>query len=155
MTRGHKMSPPNGAKQPTVQPNIIIHQTPSIQEPSFRSTKLEEIKSQFGARRLPRKMRRKKMTTVKHKLGKSGRKVCVLIKNHITRKQVQHECGVLKQKQISEIRKYLKKHNLLKGGSVAPNNVLKATYEQAILAGDVMNKSYDTLLHNYNTKEGN
>ena len=47
MTRGHKMSPPNGAKQPTVQPNIIIHQTPSIQEPSFRSTKLEEIKSQF------------------------------------------------------------------------------------------------------------
>ena len=102
---------------------------------------------------MPRKILRKKMMTVKHKLGKSGRKVCVLIKNHKTRKQIQHECSALKQTKISEIRNYLKKHNLLKGGSVAPNDVLKATYEQAILAGDVVNKSYDTLIHNYNTKE--
>ena len=89
------------------------------------------------------------MTTLKHKLGKSGRKVSVLIKNHRTRKQIQIECGALKQKKISEVRSYLKKHNLLKGGSVAPNDVLKATYEQAILAGDVVNKSAETLIHNY------
>ena len=85
------------------------------------------------------------MTTLKHKLGKSGRKVCVLIKNHQTRKQIQREYGALKQKKISEVRTYLKKHNLLKGGSVAPNDVLKATYEQAILAGEINNNNSETL----------
>ena len=156
MTRGHNQ-PNDGSNKE----NIKIHQAVRADEPSIRSTKLAEIKSQFSAtnnkqrlpRKMPRKILRKKMMTVKHKLGKSGRKVCVLIKNHKTRKQIQHECSALKQTKISEIRNYLKKHNLLKGGSVAPNDVLKATYEQAILAGDVVNKSYDTLIHNYNTKE--
>ena len=156
MTRGHNQ-PNDGSNKE----NIKIHQAVRADEPSIRSNKLAEIKSQFSAtnnkqrlpRKMPRKILRKKMITVKHKLGKSGRKVCVLIKNHNTRKQIQHECSALKQTKISEIRKYLKKHNLLKGGSVAPNDVLKATYEQAILAGDVVNKSYDTLIHNYNTKE--
>jgi len=89
------------------------------------------------------------MTTIKHKLGKNGRKVCVLIKNHTTRKQIERECVALKQKNITEVRKYLKIHNLLKSGSVAPNDVLKATYTEAILAGDVTNKSAETLIHNY------
>ena len=44
---------------------------------------------------------------------------------------------------------YLKIHNLLKTGSVAPNDILKATYTEAILAGDVTNKSPETLIHNY------
>jgi hypothetical protein len=125
---------------------------PTIQTvPSIRRQKLDEIKSQFHTKqRLPRKLRRKKMTTVKHKLGKSGRKVCVLIKNHQTRKQIQREYSALKQKKISEVRSYLKKHNLLKGASIAPNDVLKAIYEQAILAGDVNNNSSETLIHNYN-----
>lgn len=153
MTRGHKTQ---DAKQRhhSASPNITIHNNSTLHEPSIRSTRLAEIKSEFVARKLPRKIRRKKMTTIKHKLGRSGRKVCVLIKNHNTRKQIKRECGELKHKKISEVRTYLKKHNLLKGGSVAPNEVLKATYEQAILAGDVVNKSYDTLLHNFNTNEG-
>jgi len=133
------------------QPPLSIPQNSFANTPdtSLRSEKLAELQSKSNAKRKPRKIRRKKMTTLKHKLGKSGRKVSVLIKNHRTRKQIQIECGALKQKKISEVRSYLKKHNLLKGGSVAPNDVLKATYEQAILAGDVVNKSAETLIHNY------
>ena len=133
------------------QPPLSIPQNSFANAPdtSLRSEKLAELQSKSNAKRKPRKIWRKKMTTLKHKLGKSGRKVSVLIKNHRTRKQIQIECGALKLKKISEVRSYLKKHNLLKGGSVAPNDVLKATYEQAILAGDVVNKSAETLIHNY------
>jgi hypothetical protein len=37
----------------------------------------------------------------------------------------------------------------LKVGSEVPNDVLRQLYENAILAGDVTNKSKDTLIHNY------
>lgn len=159
MTRNNKAANPQ-------EPSIEIHPNPLEQSgeseskstidtsPNIRRQRLDEFKSQFQVKkRLPRKLRRKKMTTVKHKLGKSGRKVCVLIKNHQTRKQVQREYSALKQKKISEVRTYLKKHNLLKGGSVAPNDVLKATYEQAILAGDVNNNNSETLIHNYKSED--
>tara|TARA_B100000902_G_C27302755_1_gene913770 strand:+ start:1770 stop:2807 length:1038 start_codon:yes stop_codon:yes gene_type:complete len=141
---------PNNAPQ-KVEPKITIHNKESTNAPpSLRSEKLLEIKQQFNPkRRKPRKIRRKKMTTVKHQLGKSGRKVCVLIKNRSTRKQIQKECGLLKQNKISDVKNYLKKHNLLKSSSIAPNDVLKATYEQAILAGEINNKNADTLIHNY------
>lgn len=159
MTRNNRGS--TSQEQPiTIHPNPLTEtsainrnvETPQT-TPSIRSQKLAEIKSQISATRVPRKLRRKKMTTLKHKLGKSGRKVCVLIKNHQTRKQIQSEYGALKQKKISEVRTYLKKHNLLKGGSVAPNDVLKATYEQAILAGEINNSNSETLIHNYNTHD--
>ena len=159
MTRNNRGS--TSQEQPiTIHPNPLTETSvvnrnieTSQTTPSIRSQKLAEIKSQISATRVPRKLRRKKMTTLKHKLGKSGRKVCVLIKNHQTRKQIQREYGALKQKKISEVRTYLKKHNLLKGGSVAPNDVLKATYEQAILAGEINNSNSEALIHNYNTHD--
>ena len=141
----------NNASQNAEPSKIKIHNKDSTNTPpSLRSEKLLQIKQDFNQkRRKPRKFRRKKMTTVKHQLGKSGRKVCVLIKNRSTRKQIQKECGLLKQNKISDVKNYLKKHNLLKSSSIAPNDVLKATYEQAILAGEINNKNADTLIHNY------
>lgn len=94
--------------------------------------------------------------TTKYKLGKTkgSNKVSVLIKNNQTRKKVQHEIGLLKQKPIMDIKNHLREKNLLKIGSFAPNDVLRQIYEQSILAGDVENKSKDTLIHNfYNDKE--
>ena len=94
--------------------------------------------------------------TTKYKLGKTkgSNKVSVLIKNNQTRKKVQHEIGLLKQKHILDIKNHLREKNLLKVGSFAPNDVLRQIYEQSILAGDVENKSKDTLIHNfYNDKE--
>ena len=44
---------------------------------------------------------------------------------------------------------YLKKHNIIKTGSPAPDSILRKLYEDSYLAGDIYNKNSDYLLHNY------
>ena len=73
----------------------------------------------------------------------------VLIKNNATRRKVKREHGLLKQKSINEVKKYLYDKNLLKIGSDAPNDVLRTIYEQSILAGDITNISDDIKIHNF------
>lgn len=95
--------------------------------------------------------RRKKVTrTSKYKLGKHANgKVSILIKNSQTRRRVQTEHALLKNKGILDIKNYLRSKNLLKAGADAPIDVLRQLYEQSILAGQVENKSKDTLIHNF------
>ena len=99
----------------------------------------------------PAKPQRKRITrTLKYKLGKHANgKVSVLIKNAQTRRKVQTETALLKQKSILDVKNYLRSNNLLKVGSEAPNDVLRQMYEQSILAGAIENKANDVLLHNY------
>ena len=49
-------------------------------------------------------------------LGKDKGKVGVLVKNKKTRKNIKNEVNILKKKPISEIKEYLRKHNLMKIG---------------------------------------
>ena len=87
-------------------------------------------------------------------MGKTKKNISILIKNSKTRRNVQIEMGKLKQKPLSEIKKYLYSKNLLKIGSSAPNDVLRTMYEHAMLTGDVTNTSDGVLLHNFlNEKE--
>ena len=89
--------------------------------------------------------------TLKYKLGKNDnkKKIGILIKNSKTRKRIQQEYSLLKQKPIEEVKNYLRNKNLLKVGSSAPNDVLRQLYEQSILSGDIENKASDVLIHNY------
>lgn len=98
-----------------------------------------------------KKIKQKKKTTrkTKYKLGRSKKNISVLIKNNKTRRNVQIEMGKLKQKPISEVKKFLYEKNLLKIGSNAPNDVLRTMYEQAILSGDITNIGNGVLLHNF------
>ena len=73
----------------------------------------------------------------------------VLIKNSQTRRKIQTEQALLKQKSILDIKNHLRSNNLLKVGSNAPSDVLRHLYEQSILAGQIENKAKDTLIHNY------
>ena len=87
----------------------------------------------------------------KFTLGKSDklRKVAVLLKDKQTRKNVidvQHE---LKKTSMSDVRKYLRQHGIIKIGSTAPNDMLRKTFETAMLAGEITNVNKDTLLHNF------
>jgi hypothetical protein len=97
------------------------------------------------------KPRRKRITrTLKYKLGKHANgTVSVLIKNSQTRRKIQTEQALLKQKSILDIKNHLRSNNLLKVGSNAPSDVLRHLYEQSILAGQIENKAKDTLIHNY------
>ena len=90
-----------------------------------------------------------KRKTKKYKLGKHNKTVSILISNNHTRKKVQSEISDLKKTKMLDIKNYLKKKGLIKVGSIAPNNILRSMYENAILAGDIKNTSSTNLIHNY------
>jgi hypothetical protein len=157
------------------KPSIKIDDYEKNIEPSERSIALETIKNKYNENKynenaenielteipiinndiveeepIINKKRRHRITkTRKYTLGRTGSKVSVLIKNAKTRKLVQHELALLRQKGIPEIKTFLRKKNLLKVGSDAPNDVLRQIYEQSVLSGDVENKAKDVLIHNY------
>jgi hypothetical protein len=89
-------------------------------------------------------------------LGKSkvNRSVGILIKDNKTRKNIINAQKELKHHSISDIKKYLHKHNMIKSGSNAPNDVIRKLYESCMLAGEITNLNKDTLLHNF-AKEPN
>ena len=96
-------------------------------------------------------MLRRKKTIKIFRLGKNVKecKVGVLIKCSKTRKMVRNEQKVLRTKCLAEIKQYLRKHNLIKVGSNAPEDILRKIYEDSFLAGNIYNKNPENLLHNY------
>ena len=71
-----------------------------------------------------------------------------MIKDKHTRKKVLQAQKELKQKNMSDVKSYLKEHNLIKIGSHAPNDVLRKMYESSMLAGEITNSNPDNLIHN-------
>lgn len=132
------LSPPPISLQPFnhIQKDDSITKTMPVSNTSISTNKMAKTTKKY----------------TKFKLGKDGKRVGVLIKDRYTRKKIKEGHRQLKQKSIVEVKNYLKDHQLLKAGSAAPNDVLRATYEQAILAGEVNNKADDTLMHNYLAK---
>lgn len=97
----------------------------------------------------------KKTIKKKFLLGRNDKKkvVSVLIKNNQTKKNIINATRSLRSQPISEIKKYLKAHNLIKSGDNAPNDVLRTLYENSILAGDITNTNVKTLLYNFKTDD--
>jgi len=93
----------------------------------------------------------KKITKRKYTLGKSNkyRKIGVLIKGRQTKKNILNSHKKIKKTDIHQIKKYLKKHGLLKTGSSCPDEILRKIYESAVLSGDITNVNKDTLIHNF------
>ena len=91
----------------------------------------------------------RKTITKKFKLGKQGNTVGVLIKNNETRKNIQKEHGILKNKKLSDVKKYLVEHNLIKIGSTAPPAMIRKIYEDSVLTGEVENIGKGVSLHNF------
>jgi len=134
---GDKIIKPLSFNSPVAAVPVVAAAAPSVSAPPH-------YKPSFAPKR-------KRITrTLKYKLGKhKDGTVSVLIKNSHTRRKIQNEQSLLKQKSILDIKNYLRKNNLLKVGTQAPNDVLRHLYEQSILAGQVENKSKENLIHNY------
>jgi len=157
-----KLSESTSGKTP-----LTIHNYKRPQVQSVREQMLSELKAKRQEQSKPKisipATNRKRTKTIKRttskrkfKLGKDGKKrvISVLVKNNATRRQVKLELGRLKTVPIKDVRHYLKRHGLLKVGSVAPPDVLRKIYEQSVLSGDIHNTAKETLIHNFlNDKE--
>ena len=85
-------------------------------------------------------------------LGKDKYKprVGVLLPNRTIRNNVTTKSFMIKQKPISEIRKFLISKGFIKVGSTAPTDVLRKMYESIVLIdGEVKNHNPDNLLYNF------
>ena len=91
--------------------------------------------------------------TIKRKftLGKihNLRKVSVLIKDKQTRKNIINTQKELKKTNMTDVRKYLRQHGIIKVGSTCPPDILRKTFEAAMLTGEVTNTNKETLIHNF------
>ena len=85
------------------------------------------------------------------KLGKNDetRKVGISIKNHKTIKNIQQQIHQWKKTELQEMKNELRKRNLIRFGSQAPDYLIRDLYLNCILAGDLENSNKDYILHNY------
>ena len=108
--------------------------------------KLQEKASQLdapGTRRIRKKVK-------KHRtLGKHKGKISILVKNYETRRKIEKECAILKEKPIGVVKDFLRERGFIKMGSSAPDHILRQMYESCFLSGDVNNLNGENLLHNY------
>ena len=93
----------------------------------------------------------KKTLKRKFTLGKSDklRRVSVLIKDNQTRKNIINTQKNLKKTSITDVRKYLRQHGMIKVGTTCPSDILRKVFESAILTGEITNTNKETLLHNF------
>jgi hypothetical protein len=137
-----------------ISPNIELERLPEIDEilkiektldVSQVIKEIREKEENVPKRYLKRTIRRK------FTLGKSDklRKVAVLLKDKQTRKNIIDVQEELKKTSMKDVRKYLRQHGIIKIGSVAPNDILRKTFETAMLAGEITNTNKETLLHNF------
>ena len=97
----------------------------------------------------------KKTSKRKFTLGKSDklRRVSVLIKDNQTRKNIIHTQQNLKKTSITDVRKYLRQHGMIKVGTTCPQDILRKVFESAVLTGEITNTNKETLLHNFLSSE--
>lgn len=86
-------------------------------------------------------------------INKTRKKVGVFIKNNILRRNTEDNKIKLKEKGIKNIKEELKKDNLIKYGTFAPNELLREIYESSYLVCGVKNNNSDNIIHNFHSED--
>ena len=151
MTPNNVMPHPINPSQITTSPSLTTSFMQSeIAIPSSLATSYETVSKPIETLPIMQPIKQipsKKMT--KYTLGKTNQTVGVLLKDNKTRKNIMTAQTNLRQKNIQQIKEYLKDHNLIKVGSNAPTDVLRKMFESAMLTGEITNSNKDILLHNF------
>lgn len=87
----------------------------------------------------------------KMRVGKNNRtrKVGIFIKNSLMRKECEDSKLKFKKENIRTVKNYLKKNNLIKFGTDAPNDMLRYMYVNSKVLGDVKNNNSTAMYHNF------
>ena len=111
-------------------------------KPTFRQSRSTSVVA-------PEPARAKK--TIRHftSFGKKNETVRILIKDMKSFNQIEKEKKKLEKHSLAEVCAYLVKRNLYQAGSDAPEEVLRETYRNAYLAGNVHNNNPNIMLNNF------
>jgi hypothetical protein len=91
-------------------------------------------------------MKRTHVETRLYKLGKTKRNtVSILLKDKEHSKQIIEANRELKKHPITDVKQYLRQHNLIGATSAATTDVLRKMYESALMTGDVSNTNYSCI----------
>jgi len=124
---------------------------PDIDDYGDTGLTLTEIFDKHSKKSMPNKNYIKRTVKRKFTLGKSDklRKVAILIKDKQTRKNVLNTQKDLKKASITDVKRYLRQHGMIKTSTTCPPDILRKMYESALMAGEITNVNKDTLLHNF------
>jgi hypothetical protein len=145
----HIFKPSSGSSSYVVSGNDELENEEKGEKGEKREKRENEINNSKSKRATKIRKRLRKTITKRFRLGKQGNVVGVLIKNNDTRKKIQKEHGLLKNKNLSDVKKYLVEQKLMKIGSTAPPNIIRKIYEDSVLTGEVENVGKDVILHNF------
>lgn len=122
-------------------------------ESNSNNNYIEDILKERKDKKENEKIKKYLKKTFKRKftLGKSDklRRVSVLITDRQTRKNIINTQKELKKTTIPDVKKYLRQHGIIKVGSTCPVDILRKTFESAVLTGEVTNTNKEILLHNF------
>ena len=128
-------------------------ETPDIETSDTNNSDLEIILKDREEKKEQEKIKTYLKKTVKRKftLGKCDklRRVSVLINDRQTRKNIINTQKELKKIPITDVKKYLRQHGMIKVGSTCPSDILRKTFETSMLTGEVTNTNKEMLLHNF------
>ena len=131
----------------------LLSELPDFEDNKHTLPDIEELINQREANIEQNNPKQYLKKTVKRRftLGKSDklRRIAVLIKDRQTRKNIINTQKELKKTDITDVRKYLRQHGIIKVGSTCPTDILRKTFESAVLTGEITNTNKDTLLHNF------
>ena len=129
--------------------------TSSFEDEDENDINIKEILKDKDKEKETTKTYLKKTLKRKFTLGKSDklRRVSVLIKDNQTRKNIINTQKNLKKTSITDVRKYLRQHGMIKVGTTCPSDILRKVFETAVLTGEITNTNKETLLHNFLSSE--